>query len=273
MRIITKPTVTLISAPHFFGHSDYKIPEDGTPVEKLGAFAAKSCYDSFLPKGRANRDNQRDIIEQLHGSVLEHANVTLFIEGITRACSHEVVRHRHFSYSQRSTRYVAEEDGAIVLEPYFALLWRRYGFFLNDRKIEWQRAMHRPDREYKEIELVMEHVGSSIEALSAYERQVEMLMELNPEGKSGFDLRKWARGKARNILPHSTETRITMSGNFRAWRHFIEERSGRGAEPEIRRLANAVMEVLSPLAPTYFEDYRGEFVDGFYEWTTATRKV
>lgn len=266
MRIITEPKVTLIAAPQFFEHPKYKIPEDGTDVEKLGAFAGKSCYDSFLPKGRPNRDNQRNIIEQLHGSVLEHANVTLFIEGVTRACSHEIVRHRHFSYSQRSTRYVAEEDGAIVLEPYYSDIYRRG--WLNP----WEERTDGTVT-FAERTLLRSHLNQAKLALEQYKREVEILSELNPYNLSGFELRKWARGKARNILPHSIETRITMTGNFRAWRHFIEERSGEGAEPEIRRLANKVMEVLSPLAPTYFEDYRGELVDGFYKWETTNRKV
>lgn len=256
-RVITQPSVTVVAKPDFLGHPVYKIPDDGTDVEKLGAFAAKGCYDSYLPKGRPNKDNQRDIIEQLHGSVLEHANVTLFIEGITRACSHEIVRHRHFSYSQRSTRYVAEEEGSIVLEPYFAELYER-----------------RPaDNSREENKLLEHHLNASFRALDAYKYEVELLMEMNPLGLSGFALRKWARGKARNLLPHNIETRLTMTGNFRAWRHFIEERSGRGAEPEIRRLANKVMEAISPLAPTYFDDYRTELVDGFYEYTSPYRKV
>lgn len=281
MKVITEPNVTVVGVTQFFDHPQYKIPTDGTPLERLGAFAAKGCYDSYLPKGRPNRDNQRDIIEQRHGSVAEHATVSLFIEGITRACSHEVVRHRHFSYSQRSTRYVAEEDGAIVLEPFLSQLWKEYEFAFDGKGVLWGRAEDGAKYPFNTdlhsyepgARIVGRHVQKSLDALLEYRQEVEELMAWNPEGRSGFALRKWARGKARNVLPHNVETRLTMTGNIRAWRHFIEERSGRGAEPEIRRLANKVVEAISPLAPVYFEDYQVELVDGFYEYATDFRKV
>jgi thymidylate synthase ThyX len=108
----------------------------------------------------------------------------------------------------------------------------------------------------------------------AYERDVAWLMKKNPLKLEGFDLRKWARGKARNVLPHALETRITYTGNVRAWRWFIESRSDKHAEPEIRRLANLICLVLKKEAPTYFEDYHiSEVYDGIPVWTPTYRKV
>jgi thymidylate synthase (FAD) len=97
---------------------------------------------------------------------------------------------------------------------------------------------------------------------------------MNPLNLTGFDKRKWARGKARNILPHALETRITYTGNLRAWRWFIESRSDRHAEPEIRRLANVVLTTLRNEAPLYFEDFvnMGDY-DGIPEWVPEFRKV
>ena len=54
MRVITKPTVTLIAKQVFLGHPDYKIPDDGSDAVKIGAFAAKGCYSSFGETGRSN---------------------------------------------------------------------------------------------------------------------------------------------------------------------------------------------------------------------------
>src|SRR5690606_8429836 len=121
--------------------------------------------------------------------------------------------------------------------------------------------------------LVYNHIAAQRSAIAAYQQEVKQLMKLNPNGLSGFALRKWARGKARNVLPHGIETRGTWTGNLRAWRHFIEVRSDRHAEPEIRRLANAVMEAVAPLAPIYFEDYTYDLVDGIPEWKTPYTKV
>jgi len=126
MRVILEPTVTTFSKQIFIEHPVYKIPADGNDAVKIGAFAAKGCYDSFGENGRANEENQRQVIEHVHGSVLEHIQVGVFIEGVTRGLSLESNRHRQNAISQRSTRYTAEEDAAIVLEPYYAELWRKY---------------------------------------------------------------------------------------------------------------------------------------------------
>lgn len=262
MNIILEPHVELIAASCFFGHSKYRVPQDGGDATRLCSFAAKGCYDSFGREGRPNADNQKQIIESRHGSVLEHYNVTLFIEGITRACSHEIVRHRAgFAYSQRSTRYTEEKDAAIVLEPYYADLYRRLS----------QGGRH-PFR--VESALISTHVAAAEEAVNQYKHEVAALLTENPLGLSGTPLRKWARGKARNILPHSLETRMTMTGNLRAWRHFIGMRSAKDAEAEIRRLAAAIFPILAEDAPDHFADFtKVEHPDGIPEYIPGTWKV
>src|SRR5690606_22324123 len=65
-----------------------------------------------------------------------------------------------------------------------------------------------------------------------------------------------ARQAARSALPNSTETKIVVTGNARAWRHFLEMRGSATAEAEIRELALKVLEVLRAEAPNLFGDYR-----------------
>src|ERR1035437_8780686 len=140
MKVIIAPKVTLVAKQVFLGHPDYEIPDDGNDAVKIGAFAAKCCYDSTGKNGRANETNQRQILEHLHGSVLEHITATLFIEGVTRALSLESNRHRQNAISQRSTRYTEEDASAIVLEPYYADIWNRHQFILHEegmRKGDW----------------------------------------------------------------------------------------------------------------------------------------
>jgi thymidylate synthase (FAD) len=257
MKIITEPRVVMVGRSVFMGHPTYKIPADGDDAIRLGAFTAKGCYDSYGEDGRSNTENQRQVISQLHGSVLEHISFSFFIEGITRGCSLELNRHRHFAISQRSTRYTKEEDAAIVLEPYYADLYRRY----------------QQGETGREAQFVVDHIDAARSAIGRYDLEVKLLMDLNPLGLAGFELRKWARGKARNILPHSLETRGTWTANLRAWRWFIEQRSSRYAEPEIRRLAHYVHRELSVRAPLYLVDYTAEMVDGWPEYTTPHRKV
>lgn len=256
MKIITEPTVTVVGKTAFIEHPDYPIPPDGDDPVRLCAFAAKCCYDSYGRDGRANLDNQAGIVKSGHGSVLEHYHVSLFIEGVTRGLSLELNRHRHFNISQRSTRYTAEEEAAVVLDPYYAELYRTEAA-----------------RSYEERLLLSDHIRSCEASVLEYRRQVEGLIALNPNELTGTALRKWARGKARNLLPHALETRGTWTNNIRGWRHFLEMRSSRHAEAEIRRLTEHVFYALREVTPFYLLDYRTEEVDGFLELTTANPKV
>ena len=292
VKVILEPKVTVVSKVNFLEHPEYKVPDDGDNFTRLGAFAAKGCYDSFGEEGRANKDNQSAILEYRHGSVLEHLNITLFIEGITRGLSLELNRHRTFSISQRSTRYVAEEESAIVLEPYFAQLFRELEPKI-DRYSNRFRAASYPSpmeilRSREEISgvdnaiaqklqksrLLLQHLNSQCESISKYEQQVEELMIMNPYELEKFDLRKWARGKARNLLPHGIETRGTYTSNIRGWRWFIEARSESNAETEIRSLANKVLLALREIAPLYFEDFESwEDHEDIPEWKPTHSKV
>lgn len=272
MRIITNPTVTLIAKQVFLEHPTYKIPDDGNDATKIGAFAAKGCYDSFGEHGRANEANQLAILEHQHGSVLEHVTATVFIEGITRGLSLESNRHRQLAVSQRSTRYTAEEDASIVLDPYFSELYAKYGHFINN-PIE-DDISNVENFNVHEFNLLATHISALQQSFEAYENNVMWLMKLNPLELKNFDLRKWARGKARNLLPHALETRITYTGNMRAWRWFIESRSDIHAEPEIRRLADAVLKVLYKEFPIYFGDFSVvQTYDGLPVWQPTYRKV
>ena len=102
-----------------------------TPPEELGwdtdtdggaalaEFAGRACYQSWdkpNPRTATNAGYLRHILEVGHLSVLEHGSVTFYLTGISRSLTHELIRHRHFSYSQLSQRYVPERDAAMV-EP------------------------------------------------------------------------------------------------------------------------------------------------------------
>ena len=234
-----------------------------------------------------------------HGSVLEHSNFSVFVEGVTRALTLEFNRHRPFSISQRSTRYAKEEDSDIVLEPYYASIWDKYQLrydseintvmmpetvakrigvppqYDTSSYLEWSEiAAWKMTYDNLELDLVVSNVINSMADIAQYKKEVEMCMELNPNNYDGFDLRKWARGKARNKLPHSLETRGTWTGNVRAWRWFIELRSNRYAEPEIRRLAEKLYIALQPFAPIYWEDFHLDgIVDGIPEYVPEYHKV
>lgn len=271
MHIITHPTIEVVAQSQFNGSDTFLIPDDGDAHTQIGAFAAKVCYDSNGKNGRANEANQLAILEHRHGSVMEHATVSLYITGITRGLTLELNRHRTFAISQRSTRYTAEEDAAVVLEPYYAMLYEKYESFINDpTKDTIDAATFNID----ELNLIGSHIDTQRQAFDAYSHEVMRLTKLNPLNLTGFDLRKWARGKARNILPHGLETRGVWTNNHRGWRWFIESRSDKHAEPEIRRLADAVLTALKSVAPLYYADFTTvEIYDHIPVWAPTYHKV
>lgn len=88
--------------------------------QELIEFAGRLCYESFdLPneKTKTNSGYVQNIVSLGHESVLEHASVTFYVEGVSRTLSHELIRHRHLSFSELSQRYVDMEDANVIIPP------------------------------------------------------------------------------------------------------------------------------------------------------------
>jgi thymidylate synthase (FAD) len=91
--------------------------------ERVVAAAARLCYsaagiDQLLEKSRSEQESLlQKILELGHFSVLEHASFSFGIEGISRACSHQLVRHRIASFSQQSQRYVSHQERFDAVTP------------------------------------------------------------------------------------------------------------------------------------------------------------
>ncbi len=231
MQILREPKITLIARPEFLepAHMAVQWKGDATGGERLAEFAGRVCYMSQKnPASRTTADYLENIKKQGHGSVLEHAVYVLLIEGISRSCSHELVRHRAgFGYSQLSQRYVDESEANFVMPP----------AIIGDEALErdWTAQM--------------------AAAQAAYVRAVEGLIKRYAWVADKIHRRKMAREAARSALPNGTETKIVVSGNARAWRTMLELRCGEGAEQEIRRMAVAVLRVLQQAAPAFFSDF------------------
>src|SRR5216110_2905121 len=117
----TEPTITVLARPQFSEPSDLPVNwlGESTDGERLAEFAGRLCYMSQRnPASRSTRDYLENIKKQGHGSVLEHANYSLLLEGVSRSLTHELVRHRAgFAYSQLSQRYVDESKASFVVPP------------------------------------------------------------------------------------------------------------------------------------------------------------
>lgn len=200
---------------------------EANTAEDLIEFAGRRCYESFdkpNPKTRENADYIRNIIRQGHESVLEHVNVSLHISGVSRALTHELIRHRHFSYSQHSQRFVNEENAAFVVPP--ALRGNT-----------------------KAIKIFEEATAQAVESYR------DLVAALEAQGLP----RKQVREAARSVLPNATETAIVVTGNLRAFRDFLPKRLSPAADREIREFSFAVLDELSTAFPVVFEDINEEF--------------
>jgi thymidylate synthase (FAD) len=241
MEIIREPKVTLLARQQFLGHPDIDWRSDtDNDAQQLVEFAGRLCYLSFgkdvrvlgghrTIQGRTtNKEYIANLLQVKHGSVLEHVVFTFLFEGISRALTHELVRHRAgFGYSQLSQRYVDESDVGFVLPPEIEEGTPAFEV--------WKKACEDALRAYREL-------------LGEIERQVA------DEPKATLR-RKRARQAARAVLPNSTETKIVVTANARAWRHFVELRAAPTADAEIRRLAITVLRVLQGEAPDLFGDF------------------
>ncbi|WP_428340485.1 FAD-dependent thymidylate synthase [Mycobacterium sp.] len=223
--------VQLIAKTDFIAPPEVQWDTDADGGEALVEFAGRACYQSWSkpnPKTATNASYLRHIIDVGHFSVLEHASVSFYITGISRSCSHELIRHRHFSYSQLSQRYVPEHQSQIVVPP----------------GIE-------DDEELRRI------LAEAADASRATYRDLLDKLEAKfaADQPNAVLRRKQARQAARAVLPNATETRIVVTGNYRAWRHFVAMRASEHADIEIRRLAIACLRLLVGVAPAIFNDF------------------
>jgi len=231
MEILREPRVTLIARPQFLepAHLPVQWKGESSDGERIAEYAGRLCYMSqHNPAGRTTAEYLRNILQQGHGSVFEHSTYVMLIEGISRSCSHELVRHRAgWGFSQLSQRYVDESHAAFVMPP----------AIMGDPELEGQWT------------------GQVGAAQSAYVASVEQLMTRYEWVEDKVHRRKLAREAARSVLPNATEVKIVVSANVRAWRTMLELRLGEGAELEIRRMAVACLRVLQQEAPALFADF------------------
>ncbi|HEX8395166.1 MAG TPA: FAD-dependent thymidylate synthase [Longimicrobium sp.] len=240
MQIIREPRVTLLARqefmypPHIQWESDSEVPG-----EVVAEFAGRLCYLSFgedaglegghksIPGRTTNEAYLGNILQVKHGSVLEHAVWTLLLEGVSRSLTHELIRHRAgFGFSQLSQRYVDESNIAFVLPPEITDGSRAFEL--------WSEGCE--------------------QALECYRDLLDELTDQVGDSGSPTMRKKRARQAARAILPNCAETKIVVTGNARAWRHFMESRGSGGADMEIRRLAGSVLRMMHVEASNIFSD-------------------
>ena len=192
--------------------------------EGVVAMAAKLCYSPANVeelKDKIEAKDQTAFVEKLasigHLSPIEHVSFTFGIEGISRACSHQLVRHRVASYSQQSQRYVREDSFDYIVP-------------LTIRDIP---------------EAAREFEGFMADAQARY---TAILKRLEAQGITG----EAANQDARYILPNAAETKIVVTMNARELLHFFRVRCCNRAQWEIRAMAEKMLGLVKDAAPTIF---------------------
>lgn len=228
-------------------------------AEVLSESAGRVCYMSFAkPRPGGNAAYLKHILEVGHGSVLEHAVWNFVITGISRSLTHELVRHRAgFGYSQLSQRYV-DESVAEYVEP---------DVIARDPEMHavWLEAVSHAHAAYVKLAEMLNAKLADPQAAAAV---------MLPPDADRTTRRKTARQAARSVLPNATETKIFVTANARALRHFLEQRGSVHAEPEIRKLANKMLDLLMTQSPNLFADFQKvPLPDGTFDLQTPYRKV
>lgn len=218
--------VKLIACTVLVGHIPGYVPHDDfeADIDDLVEQAGRECYESWPrpnPATATNKGYVANIIDKQHFSVMEHGSATFYIDGVTRNFTHEYIRHRHFSYSEVSQRYVDVGGFPFIEHPGLADI----------------------DPETREKLLAAIKAGRE-----AYK---EIMKDLTAKGAE----RKHARQAARHALASGTETKILVTGNMRAWRDMLWKRLSPTADEEFRQVAALLLVELKKIAPNTFQDF------------------
>jgi thymidylate synthase (FAD) len=191
--------------------------------------AGRTCYKS---EDKINATSSKVFAEKLlklkHEAVIEHASASYRVV-CDRGVTHEIVRHRLFSYAQESTRYCNYKGGVTFIIPEWmygdecppAGNWNKeHGYDGPDAFVTWMVAMQLAEQQY---------------------------LTLLDSG--------WSPQQARSVLPNSLKTEIVITGNLREWRHFFMLRTASAAHPQMREVANMLLNDIAGRIPVIFDEF------------------
>ncbi|MGN0622944.1 MAG: FAD-dependent thymidylate synthase [Oscillospiraceae bacterium] len=210
--------------------------------EKVIATAAKLCYSSSdigsLRDG-LTEEKTESFINMLasigHESPMEHVSFTFGIEGVSRACTHQLVRHRIASYSQKSQRYVNEDGFEFITPPEIAEV--------PEAKAEFERQMSSIVDSYHKIAEILT------------QKHTETFLEQGLDEKDACTkAKKKAYEDARFVLPNACETKIVVTMNVRSLFNFFKHRCCNRAQWEIKAVADEMLRICCEIAPNVFKN-------------------
>ncbi len=217
--------------------SSWRLDPKATEGECLIEFCGRICYMSFGDRQspRTNREYLANLIRQGHESVFEHLSWTMVLAGVSRAFTHQLVRHRvGFAFSQLSQQYQDQRGSHLVMPPVIS----------SDPRLAslWQKTASSAQSTYTELVESLEDATKSL-------------------GMSTRERHRLIRSAARSILPEGVETKIAVTANARAVRHFLSVRGAIPGDEEVRSVSAALLMALEPEAPSVFQDFRLEVLE------------
>lgn len=243
--------------------------------EKVIAMAAKLCYSpvgvSELKEDLTEEKVQKFVNHLMslgHESPIEHVSFTFGIEGISRTCSHQFVRHRIASFSQQSQRYVKLDQFEYIIPPMIEQTPLAKDIFL--------RAMERDQKYYDELTMILihkyiktDHIDKMQEVIKEVHGDVysEMAVDYWNVPSCGDNARKYAAKfkemypkiygaiekkaieDARYVFPNACETKMVVTMNLRALLNFCHHRCCNRAQWEIREVAWEIVKRIEEVSP------------------------
>lgn len=210
--------------------------------------AARTCYKSEdkITEGSAER-LVKALIKNGHEAMIEHAP-NLSVRVITcRGVTHEIVRHRLFSFAQESTRYVKygkdDEDMEFLLPPWIPDSYR--DVMLSHEKL---KSFSCALSDVVGTSTEMDILSAFISSLKCAEVSYTNLITLG-----------WKPQQAREVLPNAVKSEIVITGNVREWRNFFKLRLDPAAHPQMREWAIPLFKKLNTDIPEIWGDIADKF--------------
>lgn len=218
--------------------------------EKVISMAAKLCYSS-VGVDEIEQNLTDESVEKFlnmlinigHESPLEHVTFTFAVEGISRSCSHQIVRHRIASFSQQSQRYVKLNQFEYIVPPEIEQIEEAKEVFID--------AMNKDQEAYdKLVDILFEKHYNNLINCGKNEKEAKR----NAEKKAIED--------ARYVFPNACETKMVFTMNTRSLYNFFHHRCCERAQWEIRELAIEMLRQVREIAPILFKNIGPKCVTG-----------
>lgn len=237
--------------------------------ERVIALAGKLCYspvgiDELNDKISDEEVNKfiSKLADMGHMSPFEHASFTFAIEGISRNCSHQIVRHRVASFSQQSQRYV-KMNGEYVVPPEIAEDEDTKALFIRHMKESQWYYDELVDKliENKVTDKYPDWISEVSEEFGKLDKEEFMALDKNILNlwkkyhiKEYNTIEKEAIEDARYVLPSAYTTKMEFTMNVRELLHFFKQRCCKRAQWEIRTLANEMLKQCKEVSPLLFKN-------------------